>query len=101
MINYLKKIYYEKYSKKSYSLSNVDLVIERIFKEKKKLTSSRHSLLNWLKYAVTTPCNRQITTVSCLKVAWLASQVKLGRPAAVTVRSWPFKFEILSVGVLA
>ena len=36
MINYLKKIYYEKYSKKSYSLSNVDLVIERIFKKKKK-----------------------------------------------------------------
>ena len=35
MINYLKKIYYEKYSKKSYSLSNVDLVIERIFKKKK------------------------------------------------------------------
>ena len=36
MINYLKKIYYEKYSKKSYSLSNVDLVIERRFKKKKK-----------------------------------------------------------------
>ena len=34
MINYLKKIYYEKYSKKSYSLSNVDLIIERIFKNK-------------------------------------------------------------------
>ena len=36
MINYFKKIYYEKYSKKSYSLSNVDLVIERIFKKKNK-----------------------------------------------------------------
>ena len=36
MINYFKKVYYEKYSKKSYSLSNVDLVIERIFKNKKK-----------------------------------------------------------------
>lgn len=36
MWNYLKKIYYEKYSKKSYSLSNVDLVIERIFKNKSK-----------------------------------------------------------------
>ena len=36
MLNHLKKIYYEKYSKKSYSLSNVDLVIERIFKKKKK-----------------------------------------------------------------
>ncbi len=36
MINYFKKIYYEKYSKKSYSLSNVDLIIERIFKKKKK-----------------------------------------------------------------
>lgn len=35
MINYFKKVYYEKYSKKSYSLSNVDLVIERIFKNKK------------------------------------------------------------------
>ena len=35
MINYLKKIYYEKYTKKSYSISNVDLVIERIFKNKK------------------------------------------------------------------
>ncbi len=34
MINYFKKVYYEKYSKKSYSLSNVDLVIERIFKKK-------------------------------------------------------------------
>ena len=36
IINYLKKIYYEKYSKKSYSLSNVDLVIERIFRNKRK-----------------------------------------------------------------
>ena len=36
MINYFKKIYYEKYSKKSYSLSNVDLIIDRIFKKKKK-----------------------------------------------------------------
>ena len=36
MINYFKKIYYEKYSSKSYSLSNVDLVIERIFKKKDK-----------------------------------------------------------------
>ena len=36
MINFLKKIYYEKYSKKSYSLSHVDLIIERIFKNKKK-----------------------------------------------------------------
>ncbi len=36
MINFLKKIYYEKYSKKSYSLSNVDLIIERIFKNKEK-----------------------------------------------------------------
>jgi len=36
MINYFKKIYYEKYSSKSYSLSNVDLVIERIFKKKNK-----------------------------------------------------------------
>lgn len=36
MLNYLKKIYYEKYSKKSYSLSNVDLVIERIFNKKEK-----------------------------------------------------------------
>lgn len=34
MLNNLKRIYYEKYSKKSYSLSNVDLVIERIFKNK-------------------------------------------------------------------
>jgi hypothetical protein len=36
IINYFKRIYYEKYSKKSYSLSNVDLVIERIFRKKKK-----------------------------------------------------------------
>ncbi len=34
MLNYFKKIYYEKYTKKSYSLSNVDLVIQRIFKNK-------------------------------------------------------------------
>lgn len=38
MINYLKKIYYEKYSKKSYSLSNVDLIIDRIFTKQKKGT---------------------------------------------------------------
>ena len=31
MINLFKKIYYEKYSKKSYSLSAVDLVIDRLF----------------------------------------------------------------------
>ena len=36
MISFLKKIYYEKYSKKSYSLSNVDLIIDRIFNKKKK-----------------------------------------------------------------
>ena len=38
MINYFKKIYYEKYSKKSYSLSNVDLIIDRIFTKQKKGT---------------------------------------------------------------
>jgi len=32
---FLKKIYYNKYSKKSYSLSNVDLIIDRLFKNKK------------------------------------------------------------------
>ena len=37
MISFLKKIYYEKYSKKSYSLSNVDLIIDRIFNKKKKV----------------------------------------------------------------
>ena len=31
MINLFKKIYYEKYSKKSYSISAVDLVIDRLF----------------------------------------------------------------------
>ena len=35
MIN-LKKIYYEKYTKKSYSISNVDLILERIFSRIKK-----------------------------------------------------------------
>ena len=33
-INLLKKIYYEKYSKKSYSISSVDLVIGRLFSNK-------------------------------------------------------------------
>tara|TARA_B110000037_G_scaffold85654_1_gene101600 strand:+ start:504 stop:1214 length:711 start_codon:yes stop_codon:yes gene_type:complete len=32
-INLLKKFYYEKYSKKSYSISNVDLIIDRIFRD--------------------------------------------------------------------
>ena len=32
-INLLKKIYYEKYSKKSYSISSVDLIIDRIFRD--------------------------------------------------------------------
>ena len=31
--NLIKKIYYEKYSKKSYSISNVDLIIDRIFRD--------------------------------------------------------------------
>ena len=31
MINFFKKLYYEKYSKKSYSISNVDLIIDRMF----------------------------------------------------------------------
>ena len=31
MITKLKKIYYEKFTKKSYSISNVDLILERIF----------------------------------------------------------------------
>ena len=30
-MNFIKKIYYEKYSKKSYSISYVDLVIDRMF----------------------------------------------------------------------
>tara|TARA_B110000027_G_scaffold103517_1_gene109665 strand:+ start:83 stop:784 length:702 start_codon:yes stop_codon:yes gene_type:complete len=30
-INLLKKIYYEKYTKKSYSISNVDLIVDRLF----------------------------------------------------------------------
>ena len=34
--NFLSKIYYLKYSKISYSISNVDLIIERIFKDVKK-----------------------------------------------------------------
>ena len=34
--NFLKKIYYEKYSKKSYSISNVDLIIDRLFSKIKK-----------------------------------------------------------------
>lgn len=36
MINFLRKLYYEKYSKKSYSASAVDLVIARIFRNQKK-----------------------------------------------------------------
>jgi len=36
MLNFLKKIYYTKYVKKSYSISGVDLVIDRIFRNKKK-----------------------------------------------------------------
>ena len=35
-ITLLKKIYYERYSKKSYSISNVDLVIDRLFRDIKK-----------------------------------------------------------------
>ena len=36
IFNFLKKKYYEKYTKKSYSLSNVDLIIDRIFSKKNK-----------------------------------------------------------------
>jgi len=35
-MKFLKKIYYEKYSKKSYSISNVDLIIDRLFSKKQK-----------------------------------------------------------------
>ncbi len=35
MINLLKKLYYEKYTKKSYSISNVDLIIDRMFSKVK------------------------------------------------------------------
>ena len=35
-MNFLKKIYYSKYTKKSYAISNVDLIIDRIFKKRKK-----------------------------------------------------------------
>ena len=34
-MKFLKKMYYEKYVKKSYSISGVDLIIDRIFKKKK------------------------------------------------------------------
>ena len=30
-MNFIKKLYYEKYVKKSYSISNVDLIIDRMF----------------------------------------------------------------------
>ena len=33
-MNFIKKIYYNKYTKKSYSISNVDLVIDRMFARK-------------------------------------------------------------------
>ena len=33
IIKNLKKLYYEKYTKKSYSISNVDLIIDRMFSE--------------------------------------------------------------------
>ena len=36
MINLLKKLYYEKYTKKSYSIINFDLIIDRIFSKTKK-----------------------------------------------------------------
>ena len=36
MFKFFKKIYYEKYTKKSYSISNVDLIIDRIFSKVKK-----------------------------------------------------------------
>ncbi len=36
MINLIKKLYYEKYTKKSYSISNVDLIIDRLFSKVKK-----------------------------------------------------------------
>ena len=35
-MKFFKSIYYEKYTKKSYSISNVDLIIDRIFLNKKK-----------------------------------------------------------------
>ena len=35
-MKYLKELYYKKYSKKSYSLSNVDLIINRIFSKTNK-----------------------------------------------------------------
>ena len=35
-MKFLKKLYYSKYSKKSYSISYVDLVIDRIFSKIKK-----------------------------------------------------------------
>ena len=34
--NFFLKIYYSKYSKTSYSISSVDLIIDRIFKDIKK-----------------------------------------------------------------
>ncbi len=36
MINLIKKLYYEKYTKKSYSISNVDLIIDRMFSKIEK-----------------------------------------------------------------
>lgn len=35
-MNFFKEIYYKKYTKTSYSISNVDLIINRIFSKKKK-----------------------------------------------------------------
>jgi len=36
IINFLKELYYRRYSKQSFSISNVDLIIERIFQKKNK-----------------------------------------------------------------
>ena len=35
MINFLKKIYYNKYLKKSYAISGVDLIVDRFFSKVK------------------------------------------------------------------
>ena len=39
-MKFLKSIYYEKYTKKSYAISNVDLIIDRIFANNSTLTGS-------------------------------------------------------------
>ena len=71
--NLLKKIYYEKYSKKSYSISSVDLIVGRLFSNKSKQEPETHT--QSLEYIVNTNLYKLLLHNNYKLINWVNSDL--------------------------